>query len=130
MPRGDIVRRRPGRGRAHKTQGWGGCGHREVSRTIAARTGPVRDAAGSGAGPAEPARRDAAEDRAVKTANFTGTSPVQMPRIARPRTTDNPEADEIWQLTLQEAIRIGLDNSEVSRVISLGAQGIPVGGFE
>ena len=33
-------------------------------------------------------------------------------------------------MTLHEAIQIGLDNSEVVRVISLGAQGIPVGGFE
>ena len=53
-----------------------------------------------------------------------------MPKVHRPRTTENPEADEIWHLTLPEAIRIGLDNSEVVRVISLGAQGIPLGGFE
>ncbi len=33
-------------------------------------------------------------------------------------------------MTLQDAIKIGLDNSEVIRVIPLGAQGIPVGGFE
>jgi outer membrane protein TolC len=33
-------------------------------------------------------------------------------------------------MTLEEAIRIGLDNSEVVRVIALGAQGIPVSGFE
>ena len=31
---------------------------------------------------------------------------------------------------MQEAIKIGLDNSEVVRVISIGAQGIPIGGFE
>ncbi len=31
---------------------------------------------------------------------------------------------------MQEAIRIGLDNSEVVRVIAFGAQGIPIGGFE
>ena len=31
---------------------------------------------------------------------------------------------------MQEAIRIGLDNSEVVRVIPFGAQGIPIGGFE
>ena len=53
-----------------------------------------------------------------------------MPKISKPRTTENPEAEEIWHLTLPEAIRIGLDNSEVVRVISLGAQGIPLGGFE
>src|SRR5206468_5603547 len=65
-----------------------------------------------------------------KQVTFTGTSPIAKPKIARPRTTDNPESDEIWQMTLQEALKIGLDNSEVIRVISLGAQGIPVGGFE
>ena len=72
----------------------------------------------------------AAEDRAVKTTNFTGNAPTAMPKMLKPRTTENPEADEIWHLTLPEAIRIGLDNSEVVRVISLGAQGIPLGGFE
>ena len=54
----------------------------------------------------------------------------QLPKMAKPRTTNNPEAQEIWPMTLQEAIQIGLDNSEVIRVISLGAQGIPIGGFE
>jgi outer membrane protein TolC len=33
-------------------------------------------------------------------------------------------------MTLEVAIRIGLENSEVVRVIALGAQGIPVSGFE
>ena len=73
----------------------------------------------------------AQEDKEVKQANFTGNLPDRRcPRSPKPRTTENPEAEEIWQLTLQDAIRIGLDNSEVVRVISLGAQGIPVGGFE
>ncbi|MFM7592259.1 MAG: TolC family protein, partial [Isosphaeraceae bacterium] len=53
-----------------------------------------------------------------------------LPDLAPPRTTDEPEAEEIWELTVQEAIQIGLENSEVIRVISLGAQGIPIGGFE
>lgn len=53
-----------------------------------------------------------------------------LPDLAPPRTTDQPEADEIWELTLEQAIQIGMDNSEVIRVISLGAQGIPIGGFE
>ena len=72
----------------------------------------------------------AAEDAEVKKANWTGPLPSSMPKISRPRTTENPEAAEIWHMTLPEAIRIGLDNSEVVRVISLGAQGIPLGGFE
>ncbi len=33
-------------------------------------------------------------------------------------------------MPLQDAIKIGLENSEVIRVIALGAQGIPVSGFE
>jgi hypothetical protein len=41
-----------------------------------------------------------------------------------------PEAQELWHLTLPEAIRIGLDNSEVIRVISDGMPKLPVGGFE
>ena len=80
--------------------------------------------------PHDSAAKLAAEDREVKQANFTGNLPMSLPKVAAPRTTENPEADEIWHLTLEEAIRIGLDNSEVVRVISLGAQGIPVGGFE
>jgi outer membrane protein TolC len=71
------------------------------------------------------------EDEEVKRTDFlSSTLPMQLPKVAKPRTTNDPEADEIYPMTLQEAIRIGLDNSEVVRVISFGAQGIPVGGFE
>jgi hypothetical protein len=42
-----------------------------------------------------------------------------MPKVPKPRTSDNPEPEEIWHLPLPEAIRIGLDNSEVIRVIAL-----------
>ena len=55
---------------------------------------------------------------------------MQLPKVHKPRTTNDPEAEEVWPMTLQEAIRIGLDNSEVVRVIPFGAQGIPIGGFE
>ncbi len=72
----------------------------------------------------------AAEDREVKQAAFTDTLPLRMPKVHPPRTTNDPETPEIWKMTLQQAIRIALDNSKVVRVISLGAQGIPVGGFE
>jgi outer membrane protein TolC len=72
----------------------------------------------------------AEEDKDVKQANFTSQMPFPLPNIARPRTTENPEAAEVWYLTLPDAIRIALDHGEVVRVISLGAQGIPVGGFE
>jgi outer membrane protein TolC len=71
------------------------------------------------------------EDKEIKQADFLSSSlALPMPKVAKPRTTNDPEAQEIWELTLQDAIRIGLDNSEVVRVISLGAQGIPIGGFE
>lgn len=70
------------------------------------------------------------EDKEVRQANFVSQLAMPLPKVAKPRTTNDPEAREIWQMTLQEAIRIGLDNSEVIRVISLGAQGIPIGGFE
>jgi len=73
----------------------------------------------------------ALEDAEVKQADFVSSgAPLQIPKIAKPRTTNDPEAEQIWPMTLQEAIRIGLDNSEVVRVIAFGAQGIPVGGFE
>jgi outer membrane protein TolC len=45
-------------------------------------------------------------------------APAVLPKMSKPRTHDNPEAQEIWHLTLPEAIRIGLVNSEVIRVIS------------
>ena len=70
------------------------------------------------------------EDRQVKQANFTSQLPVALPRVAPPRTTENPEAQEVWYMSLPEAITIALDNAEVVRIIALGAQGIPVGGFE
>ena len=73
----------------------------------------------------------AAEDKEIQQAQFLSNSEAPpLPRLSKPRTTNDPEAREIWQLTLEKAIQIGLDNSEVVRVISLGAQGIPIGGFE
>ncbi|HZW32046.1 MAG TPA: TolC family protein [Isosphaeraceae bacterium] len=75
--------------------------------------------------------RVALEDAEVKQASLLSSKlPMQLPKVAKPRTTNDPEAQEVWPMTLQEAIRIGLDNSEVVRVIAFGAQGIPIGGFE
>ena len=75
--------------------------------------------------------RVALEDKEIKRADLlSATMPLQVPRLAKPRTTNDPEAQEIWPMKLQEAIRIGLDNSEIVRVIAFGAQGIPIGGFE
>src|SRR4028118_152014 len=68
------------------------------------------------------------EDREVKQATYLGTMPMGMPRLAKPRTTNDPEAQEIWPMTLQEAIKIGLDNSEVIRAISLAGPGLRAGG--
>jgi outer membrane protein TolC len=75
--------------------------------------------------------RVALEDKEVKQADLlSSTMPMKLPKVAKPRTTNDPEAAELWPMTLQQAIRIGLDNSEVVRVIAFGAQGIPIGGFE
>ncbi len=75
--------------------------------------------------------RVALEDKEVKQADLlSSTLPMPLPKLAKPRTTNDPEAQEVWPMTLQQAIRIGLDNSEIVRVIAFGAQGIPIGGFE
>ncbi len=75
--------------------------------------------------------RVALEDKEIKRADLlSATMPMQLPRLAKPRTTNDPEAQEIWPMTLQQSIQIGLDNSEIVRVIAFGAQGIPIGGFE
>ncbi len=50
-------------------------------------------------------------------------SPSPMPKIHKPRNSENPVADELCNLRLRDAIRIGLDNSEVIRVIRIGAIG-------
>ncbi|MDB5349759.1 MAG: outer membrane protein [Planctomycetota bacterium] len=73
----------------------------------------------------------AQEDADVKQASFLQDNlSMPLPKMSDPRTTSNPEGEEMWEMTLPEAIKIYLDNSEVIRVIALGAQGIPVGGFE
>jgi outer membrane protein TolC len=81
--------------------------------------------------PHDPTSLVAKEDAEVQQAQLLETgAPVQLPKMSDPRTTANPEAEETWELTLEEAIKIGLDNAEVVRVIPLGAAGTPVGGFE
>jgi outer membrane protein TolC len=50
--------------------------------------------------------------------------PLKMPKVAKPRTIVDPEeAPECWPMTLDEAIRIALDNSETVRVIDFGRFG-------
>ena len=61
----------------------------------------------------------------VQTIPLDGLGPA-MPKLSKPRTHDNPQPLEECHLTLRDAIRIGLDHSEVIRVIRLYAQSIPV----
>jgi outer membrane protein TolC len=55
---------------------------------------------------------------------------TELAVLAQPRRMKDPEAQEKWPMTLQEAIRIGVDNTEIVRVISLGVEALPIGGFE
>ena len=96
---------------------------------LGCRRGPYIDPAK--AVPHETTGMTPQEDADVKQTTFLQENlAMPLPKMSDPRTTSNPEAEELWEMTLQEAIRIGLSNSEVVRVIALGAQGIPVGGFE
>ena len=61
---------------------------------------------------------------------LTSPLPKNLTRVAKPRTTNEPEAGDIWPMTLHQAMRIALDSCEIVRVIAFGAEGIPVGGFE
>ena len=65
----------------------------------------------------------ALEDKEVKQADFLSSSlPMQMPRVHKPRTTNDPEAEEVWPLTLQEAIRIGLGSPPSANALSRGLE--------
>ena len=57
----------------------------------------------------------------------SGTLPMNLPKVARPRTAQDAEDQEKWPMTLGDAIRIALDNCEVIRVLSFGREGLPVG---
>ncbi len=56
--------------------------------------------------------------------------PMAMPKVAPPRTLSSPGPRETWPMTLSEAFRIALDNSEIVRVIASDRQARPVGGAE
>ncbi len=43
-----------------------------------------------------------------------------MPKVTKPRTTNDPEPRETWKLSLPEAIRIGLKNCEIVEMVSSG----------
>ncbi len=47
-------------------------------------------------------------------------TPTTMPTPVKPRTGGDAKPEEVWHLSLRDAIRIGLDNSEVIRVFSKG----------
>ncbi len=49
---------------------------------------------------------------------------MQLPKVTKPRTINDAETAEPWPMTIEEAHRIALDNSEFVRVIAFGAQGI------
>ena len=75
--------------------------------------------------------RVALEDSEVKKATLLSSSlGCRCPRWRSPGRPTTRRPQEVWPMTLPEAIRIGLDNSEIVRVIAFGAQGIPIGGFE
>ncbi len=57
-----------------------------------------------------------------------GRPSPRFTRMVHPNSIEN--SHEVWQMTLPETIRIGLADAETVRVISTGAQGIPLGGFE
>ncbi len=60
----------------------------------------------------------------------SGTLQTPLPKVTKPRMGPASEVTEPWPMTLQTAIKIGLDNSEIVRVIAFGSQGIPFDGIE
>jgi hypothetical protein len=56
-----------------------------------------------------------------------GGSLAKTPKsVAKPGTNQGPEVAENWPMTVHEAIRIGLDNGDIVRVVAVGAPGVPV----
>jgi len=86
-------------------------------------------AAATTATPPTPAKPADPSPGCSKAGILSCTPPMPWPKITRPRKMSDPEAQETWPMTLEQAIRIALDNSEIVRVIAFGAQGIPIGGF-
>ena len=72
----------------------------------------------------------AKDDRATQASFVRPVQVVEEPAVrndpVRIETNAEPECDEIWPMTVQEAIAVALDNSEIVRVISLGDRGIPI----
>jgi outer membrane protein TolC len=56
----------------------------------------------------------------VRSAPYNTGVPLEVPSGAPPRTASNPEADEVWEMTLREAIELALENSQVVRQIRNG----------
>ena len=58
----------------------------------------------------------------VGQAGIAGSAVAELlTKAEEPTTAKGPEALEPWPMTLQTAITIGLDNSEIIRVISFGS---------
>ena len=74
-------------------------------------------------------RSEDAEVTAAFAHCFCQDLPVQLPKVAKPRTVSDPEAKESWPLTLPDAIRIALITARSSGSSPSGP-GIPIGGFE
>lgn len=72
----------------------------------------------------------ASRDEEANFCGNTSSTPYSAWRDhAQPLAASTPDDQEAWPMTLSEAIRIGLDNSEIARVISFGKAGIPIGSF-
>jgi len=50
--------------------------------------------------------------------------PCEVAGAIEPFSLDNPSPSEVWDLTLEEAVRVSLQNSDVIRTLPLGGSGI------
>src|SRR5262249_28984420 len=84
-----------------------------------------------GAGLAAVARVSADDvNRAHDGPRAVGAHSAPGLHLTPPITTSRSPGGETWPLSLRDAIRIALDNSEDVRVVAFGAEGKPIGGFE
>ena len=70
----------------------------------------------------------AAQDssRAVDDANIDMTTPNPFVKPSQRTALGLKESDEIWSMTLRQAIAIGLDNSSTVRLLSIAGKGVPL----
>ncbi len=60
----------------------------------------------------------------------TASVPSGSPEVPKSRAINDFQARETWSMSLEQAIRIALDNSDTVRVISAGVRGMPVCWFD